>query len=327
MKLIKCPYCNRIYTRYVQTLHLQKCCKEKKSIDEMRWDLYKVNLEPSLLVNFEDIYKQYSKPDILKIYGLNFAQTDFICKNLGIHIRDIKEACKRSDRQEKIKKSCVKKYGVENPSQASEVKAQKKATFLKHYGVTNIFKVPNFLNDFTNPGCLEKYGLTKGQLQSKRIKDNWLRMTDDERYQYMVKTRWNGERVHKGSSLEKRVSSICCEKGLNIELQKKLNYKDLNGKTRWMLYDIYLKDFNILIETNGDFWHANPLKYKESDILNFPGHKLLAKDIWERDNFKKKLAEAQNFKIKYFWESEMNNLTDAEIFSIVGGWLNEDSKN
>lgn len=34
--------------------------------------------------------------------------------------------------------------------------------------------------------------------------------------------------------------------------------------------DIYIKKFNTVIEIYGDFWHANPNKYKENDELNMP---------------------------------------------------------
>ena len=65
---------------------------------------------------------------------------------------------------------------------------------------------------------------------------------------------------------------------------------------------------NTIIELNGDFWHANPNKYSEFDILNFPGGYKSAKEIWDKDLEKKNLALNNGYKIYYFWENQINNL-------------------
>jgi len=72
-----------------------------------------------------------------------------------------------------------------------------------------------------------------------------------------------------------------------------------------LYYDFFVEDFNLLIEVNGDFWHANPEKYLEEDLLNFPGEKVMAKTLWEKDAKKKKIALDKGFKIVYVWESEI----------------------
>lgn len=41
---------------------------------------------------------------------------------------------------------------------------------------------------------------------------------------------------------------------------------------------MYIKTLNVVIEIYGDFWHANPKKYKASDELNMPkGHIAIAR--------------------------------------------------
>ncbi len=52
----------------------------------------------------------------------------------------------------------------------------------------------------------------------------------------------------------------------------------------------------LIIEVQGDMWHANPLFYKENDLIM---GKLLAKDIWAKDERKKKKAE-EKMDIKWF---------------------------
>ena len=46
-------------------------------------------------------------------------------------------------------------------------------------------------------------------------------------------------------------------------------------------YDAFISDKKLLIEANGDFWHANPRKFSANDELNLPHlGKTKAKDIW-----------------------------------------------
>ena len=65
---------------------------------------------------------------------------------------------------------------------------------------------------------------------------------------------------------------------------------------------------NILLEIQGDFWHANPKFYKESYELSFPGNiKIKAKDLWEKDYRKKVLAESRGYTLLYIWENDIKN--------------------
>ena len=72
------------------------------------------------------------------------------------------------------------------------------------------------------------------------------------------------------------------------------------------IFDFHILNTNILIEVNGDFWHGNPRKYKENDILHHPFKSVVAKDLWEKDKKKKILAENKGYEIVYIWEDEIN---------------------
>lgn len=65
--------------------------------------------------------------------------------------------------------------------------------------------------------------------------------------------------------------------------------------------DIYLPDLHIGIEFNGDYWHANPLYYKETDIV-YEGK--TAQEIWNRDLFKKHLCEEKHIKLITVFETD-----------------------
>lgn len=62
---------------------------------------------------------------------------------------------------------------------------------------------------------------------------------------------------------------------------------------------------NKLIEYNGDYWHANPIKYKENDILQYPGGKRLsAKDVWKINECKINCAQNKGYNILVIWETD-----------------------
>ena len=61
---------------------------------------------------------------------------------------------------------------------------------------------------------------------------------------------------------------------------------------------------NKLIEYNGDYWHANPIKYKENDILQYPGGKKAAKDVWKINECKINCAQNQGYDVLVIWETD-----------------------
>lgn len=75
---------------------------------------------------------------------------------------------------------------------------------------------------------------------------------------------------------------------------------------RVYFYDIVDKETKRCIEINGDYWHANPIKYKEDEILCFPlDTKFLASDIWRRDFEKLSVIRKEGFDVFVIWESEI----------------------
>lgn len=72
--------------------------------------------------------------------------------------------------------------------------------------------------------------------------------------------------------------------------------------------DIVIEDLGIIIEFFGDYWHANPNKYKENDKLDIYG-KILVADIWKRDNERLSFYVKNNKFKKYYdifivWEMD-----------------------
>ena len=74
------------------------------------------------------------------------------------------------------------------------------------------------------------------------------------------------------------------------------------NETTIRFYDIKFNN-NVLLEINGDYWHANPLKYNETDIIKKSGKTLTAKEIWNYDFEKMMLAKENSYTVMYIWES------------------------
>lgn len=76
-----------------------------------------------------------------------------------------------------------------------------------------------------------------------------------------------------------------------------------------------------IIEYNGDYWHANPLKYSADYVIKQSG--LSASEIWENDRAKKESAERRGFSVFTVWESEYLNDRVGTLKKITNWWNNE----
>jgi len=67
-------------------------------------------------------------------------------------------------------------------------------------------------------------------------------------------------------------------------------------------YDYVMNDIKLIIEFNGDYWHANPTIYVDDFYHTI--RKMTAKDIWEAQKYKNKLAENKGYQVIEIWESD-----------------------
>lgn len=99
--------------------------------------------------------------------------------------------------------------------------------------------------------------------------------------------------ISDGSKLETyfRVNIL---EALNIEYVQQ--YK-LSAIGRY--YDFYLPKYNILIECDGDYWHADPKKYKKEDL------NAIQKRNIRVDEQKNKYALMYGYVLLRFWEKDV----------------------
>lgn len=89
---------------------------------------------------------------------------------------------------------------------------------------------------------------------------------------------------------------------------KNKEYSIINGDSYYLI-DYYIKELNIAIEFNGNYWHGNPTIYNSGEFIKFPNNKnIIVDELWERDNIKISFLNSIGIKTIIIWESDMKSL-------------------
>jgi len=152
---------------------------------------------------------------------------------------------------------------------------------------------------FSKDICIQKYGEENGISIWQARQDKWQETLKSKSEDEIA--RINKLKLFKGGSVSKG-ESLLFEQLVNQGIDCSKQHAILKNNTGYYVYDIVYK--NKIIEYNGDFWHASPKKYKEYDIVKLPNKTITAKEIWEKDLEKIKLAESQGYKVLVIWESD-----------------------
>ena len=107
------------------------------------------------------------------------------------------------------------------------------------------------------------------------------------------------------SKLEIRVFENLCER-----------YScDHSYRVRRKVFDVYVRDLNLLVEVNGDYWHLNPDLY---DPDHYDKHRgITARDLWKRDAEKQRIAEENGFRTCTLWQKNLEENFEEHISDII----------
>ena len=97
---------------------------------------------------------------------------------------------------------------------------------------------------------------------------------------------------------------IKCE---NDSLGNFARFNEIMDKRYSPIPDILIKDKKIVIEINGDRWHANPKMYKPNDLIGIWGGPTKAKDIWKKDDNRQKHIESFGYNVCNIWEYDIKH--------------------
>lgn len=98
---------------------------------------------------------------------------------------------------------------------------------------------------------------------------------------------------------------------------KNQEFGRLDVNTQYYFYDFAIPDKKLIIEFNGDLYHANPTIYSETDVPKFRGNKKTAKELWEKDERKTKFAESLGFRVIIVWEKDYYADKDGVVERII----------
>lgn len=101
------------------------------------------------------------------------------------------------------------------------------------------------------------------------------------------------------SPLEKSLYEKISNWGYNVEVDKKIFY----GENKWYRkIPDFIVEGDVIVELYGDYFHGNPLKFKEDDVIAYGQ---IAKDIWERDAERERLLTDKGFHYLVVWEKDL----------------------
>ncbi len=341
--MISCFICKKKLKNRDQN-HVYRCAKEKGfdvRQDDLRYQQIKHITQREWTREWLiDLYinQEYSLTDFRSEFGLTFRQTQFLLDYFEIPRRSHAEGVLTSRRLDKSIKTCQEKYNTDNPSQSPMIKRKKADTFLLHYGVDNIWKSKSYRNSIDQL-MLSRYGKKSvPNLHGRANSWGWNTVTDAEKRERINKTIQAGRKWYDSLSDEekeeyakKRTRPLIITWGSKLESR----FEDildsieiLHTRQFWIKrrsFDFRIQGTRILIEIQGDYWHANPQVFNKDDILKFPGGNVTAFSVWERDEHKKNIASSYGYITVYLWESNMKKMSDNALKEWIKDVINVNS--
>lgn len=151
--------------------------------------------------------------------------------------------------------------------------------------------------------------------RSKVTKTYWDNLSEEEKHARLSH--------HDFSNLTKSLLSNGGRySGLHQKVVNKMKIYGLKGfqsekRIGDYVVDELCKTSNIVIEVNGDYWHANPFIYKPDDIISYPKGLFSAASIWEKDEKRISEIKSMGYKVYIIWESDLKSNTYKDIFEEI----------
>lgn len=151
-------------------------------------------------------------------------------------------------------------------------------------------------NNFSNPNVIEKVIKTKMKRYGKLAINHNIEKTKEtniRKYAVPYAIQLSLGRV---SKLQKQYYKKIKKQYSDALLEYYLNDVGIN-------VDIYIPSKKQIIEVYGDFWHMNPLLFKET--YENPVTKMTAKDKWKYDDKRIKRLKSAGYNVTIVWESDI----------------------
>lgn len=168
----------------------------------------------------------------------------------------------------------------------------------------NLIKHRQYLLDNPEIANLQNDKISKSQ------KLRWDNLDSETRNKYITRLLT----IH-NSKIEKKIYGVLWANEIKFEFQKGINDK---------FWVDFLIDGKIIIEAFGDYWHANPDKFKTTHKF-YNGKSM--EEIHKYDKLRKEYLESHGYVFVSLWENEIYKMTEDDIASFIKKVIYESSRN
>lgn len=276
-----CPVCKN---QLGNVPHFRSCNPNNLPNDAVRQQVFEYNFKSFIEKHQVEIVRLYceeevSVDELAKRFEIPWGKMKKVLTHLGITTRSLSQASSTTRTRKKYRDTCQTLYGAPNAlSKDTSAYHKRNQTVKDTYGVSNVRQLERVKNTI-NETMIARYGVLRVTKLPKFTKKD-------------------------PNKLESKISA--CLTGLGI------GHKYSHYVARRQ-FDFLISGTKILLEVNGDFWHANPKLYKPDHILKFVQGSLTAQDIWNRDQEKLDLARTYNYHTIILWESEIRAKSEEEL--------------
>jgi len=156
---------------------------------------------------------------------------------------------------------------------------------------------------FSLKKCIQKYGEIEGTKKWQQRQEKWKTKIFNK-----YGTIASGQSNISNEFIKKLLNELPEEIRLKCKYGKNEKYIKNKETKKAFKYDFVVD--KLIIEFNGDYWHANPKIYKENEKISYPGSIRIVNEIWEHDNEKINCAKQAGYEVIIIWENEYKNNKD-----------------
>ena len=200
--------------------------------------------------------------------------------------------------------SCSSKYQYKNhPTKAEALKQ----------GYAKLAKNPEYIN------------MLSSQMKEQRQDPDFIKSLNDS---FQNRKEEHLKKFNELRQTKKFLTALCDSlkrsgkfSKLHQKLNKQLKLEEKGFKSEQIVSRYFADELHehkkIIIEINGDYVHANPNKYKDTDVIRLPTTKYLAMEKWESDRIKKETLESLGYKVFVIWESDDLVQKEKELMELL----------
>lgn len=195
-------------------------------------------------------------------------------------------------------------YNIKNMGLEKLAKTLNKGTFdiiMKYYELKDIYDIQTYWNckDYTDWNketdlyLIENFStkLREDIIDTLQIND-WKKITRRAKLFGLQRDNFGTMYI---SPNEKLVKRLLEELNIEYDFQKRIDYSN----NKFYITDFIIKNTNLILEAQGDYWHGNPLIYPN------PSKTQLEKI--NNDKIRKQTLEKLGYKVIYLWEYDLIN--------------------